>query len=113
VKAKLTELPREFSIAGVEIKEYGRIELAENEMITMVSESGRECDFTSKEWGFYLAPSINGRLRDQGFKVALVRNQAGKLFINAVEVNKMDLFKHYVETEQKSTIVCWLDEWAD
>jgi len=79
----------------------------------MVSASGKECDFAAKEWGFYLAPSINSRLRHQGFKVALVRNQQGKFFLNAVEEDKLDLFKQYLKTNQDSKIICWLDEWEE
>ena len=80
-------------------------------MVSMVSPGGKECDFTAMSWGFYLAPSINVRLRNQGFKVALVINQQGKLFLNAVEIDKMALFEGYLQTNQESKVLCWLDEW--
>lgn len=113
MKLNLTDKPREFVALGVRIKDFGKVYLAADEMISMVSPSGRECDFTAKEWGFYLAPSINSRLRNQGFKVALVRNQQGKLFLNAVEEDKLDLFKKYLKTNQDSEVLCWLDEWEE
>jgi hypothetical protein len=113
MRLALTDPPREFDAAGVRIKDFGKIHLAADEMISMVSASGKECDFAAKAWGFYLAPSINSRLRQQGFKVALVRNQQGKFFLNAVEEDKLDLFQQYLKTNQDSEVICWLDEWEE
>lgn len=111
MKLEIKDPPREFDASGVQIKDFGQIHLAADEMICLVSASGKECEVTAQKWGFYLAPSINSRLRDQGFKVALVRNQQGKLFLNAVEEDKVDLFQQYLKTGQDSEIICWLDEW--
>ncbi len=111
MKLNVKEHPREFNASGITIKDYGKIELNENDMITLITESGKECDITAKEWGFYLAPSINARLRQNGFKVALVRNQEGKLFINAVEIDKTVQFIEYLSANQDSRILCWLDDW--
>lgn len=80
-------------------------------MITLVSPGGKECDVTAKEWGFYLTPSINARLKEKGFKVGLVMNGQGKFFINAVELDKMALFEKYLNED--SIVVCWLDEWHE
>jgi hypothetical protein len=113
MKVELTDKPREFAAYGVQIKDFGKVHLAADDMISLVSASGKECDFTAKEWGFYLAPSINSRLRNQGFKVALVRNQQGKLFLNAVEEDKLDLFERYLKSNQDSLVLCWLDEWGE
>ena len=107
----IKEKPRDFESCGVTIKDFGKVCLDSDEMISMVSASGKECDVTAKEWGFYLAPSINGRLKKQGFRVALVLNREGKLFINAVEDDKIELFRKYLKTDQDSKILCWLDEW--
>lgn len=82
-------------------------------MITLVSPGGKECDVTAKEWGFYLTPSINVRLKEKGFKVGLIMNNQGKLFINAVEVDKMTLFEKYLVENEDSTVVRWLDEWHE
>jgi len=113
MRLEIKDPPREFDASGVRIKDFGKIHLAADEMISMVSASGKECDFAAKEWGFYLAPSINTRLRNQGFKVALVRNQQGKFFINAVELDKIESFESYLRTGQDSKIICWLDEWEE
>ena len=104
--------PREFQAAGITIKDFGKLFLAEHDMVSMVSPGGKECDFTAMSWGFYLAPSLNSRLRAQGFKVALVRNQQGRLFLNAVEVEKLALFQQYLNA-QDSKVLCWLDEWEE
>lgn len=111
MRLRLKKIPREFDGGGVTIKDFGKLQLKENEMISIVSKNKRKYDVTAKEWGFYLASSINSRLKNQGFKVALVLNDQGKLFINAVEIDKIDLFKRYLKKGRSGRIVCWLDEW--
>jgi len=110
VKVEIEETPREFEVQGIIIKDFGKVTLDPQDMISLVSASGKECDFTAMDWGFYLAPSLKSRLRSQGFKVALVINKQGRLFINAVEVEKMQLFQEYL-AHQESETLCWLDEW--
>jgi hypothetical protein len=109
MKPDIKDKPREFGVGAHTIRDFGRVHFQDGEMITLVSPSGRECDVTAMEWGFYLAPSLNSRLRAQGFKVALVCNSQGKLFLNAVEVDKENLFDCYL-LEQQSRLICWLDE---
>lgn len=109
MKLDIKDKPREFGVGGQTIRDYGCVHFLDSEMVTLVSPSGRECDVTAMEWGFYLAPSLNARLRAQGFKVALVCNNQGKLFLNAVEVDKHDLFNEYLFAQQ-SRLICWLDE---
>jgi hypothetical protein len=113
MKLELTATPREFIGGGVKIRDFGKLHLDENEMVSLVSVSGKECDVTAKDWGFYLAPSLNARLRHQGFKVALVVNGQGKLFLNAVDMDKIENFQRYLQTNQDSKIITWLDEWEE
>lgn len=108
---KLQDEPRTFIIKGTEIKDFGKLYLNPLEMVSFVTPSGNECDFTAQEWGFYLGPSINSRLKNEHFKVALVVNEQNQLYINAVENDKIELFKQYLKTNQNNKIICWLDEW--
>jgi hypothetical protein len=113
MKLFIKDQPRIFHVSDVSMKDYGKVFLESNEMIALITNDGKECDIAAKEWGFYLTPSINVRLREQGFKVALVKNKEGKLFINAVEKDKMELFETYLVDNQTSSIICWLDEWLE
>jgi hypothetical protein len=112
VKIKTKDQPRLFDVNGITIRDFGKIGLGAWEMVSVVTESRKECDITVTDWGIYLGSSLNGRLKKEGFKVALVLNEGGKVFVNAVDTNKIDIFEEYVST-QKSKIVCWLDEWVD
>ena len=111
MRIKLRSKPRIFEVNAGKIKDLGKIYLNDCEMISFVTKSGRECDFAAKKWGFYLGPSLNSRLKKEGFKVALVINKKGQLYVNAVEKDKIKLFRHYLVTGQNSKIICWLDEW--
>ena len=92
------------------IKEVAKIELDSNEMITFIKDN-KEFDFVAKEWGYYATPSINKRLKNFGYKTALVKNSYGKYFINVVEVEKLDKFYDYLKKEN-SEVIKWLDEEA-
>ena len=107
MKTKILKNPRLFSVNNIEIKDFGKIKLDKNELISFVTKSGREYDFAAKEWGFYVTPSINGRLKKEGFKIAIVTNKSKKIFILAVEKDKINLFKKYCNNQQEK-IIQWL-----
>ena len=105
----LNKTPRVFRVGHYDISDHGKIELAPGDLVGMVTASGRQCDFTAHEWGFYATPSTNSRLKDQGFKTAVIRNPQGRIFVNVVEQDKLDLYAQYLE-EQAAQVLCWLDE---
>jgi hypothetical protein len=104
--------PRTFQVgkeASIEISDCGELHLAPNEQITFVTSSGRRHDFAAKDWGFYATPSLNGRLKDEGFKTALVRNAQGRHYILVVEEGFLGAFFDYLKSEDQC-LVEWLDE---
>jgi len=103
---------REFEVGfekKITIKDCGSILLKDNEQITFLTNEGKEYDVTRKDWGFYATPSVNSRLKEQGFKTALVRNSIGQWYIMLVEKDKIDKFQTYLR-EEKNEVVEWLDE---
>lgn len=111
MKTDLKDKPRVFEFKGYTIKDFGKIYLDDGEMVSFVTKSGKECDFAAKDWGFYLGPSLNSRLKKEGFKVALAINEQGQLYVHAVEKEKIEEFKSYLKTNQNNIVLCWLDEW--
>lgn len=109
MKLNLITTPRTFTVNDVTIKDHGKIVLEPDEMVSFVTGSGREFDFTAKDWGFYATPSINGRLQKQGFKTALVENSQGRIYVMVVEQDKVELFEDYCRKEGQS-VREWLDE---
>jgi len=108
----LKQTPRPFMVGknhDIEITDLGDIHLQPNEQISFVTESGCRHDFVAKEWGFYATPSINGRLKNEGFKTALVQNLQGNIYVMVVEENKSQLFQKYCLNEDQK-ILTWLDE---
>lgn len=105
-------VPRRFRVGAegrIVLSDCGSIRLEADEMITFATPSGRQFDFTAKSWGFYATPSLNGRLRDQGFKTALVKNSQGRLYVMAVEADRVAEFQAYL-AEDRQALVEWLDE---
>lgn len=111
MKIKFSKNPRIFEVKGHKVKDYGKIYLNDGEMVSFVTKSGKECDFAAKDWGFYLGPSVNSRLKKEGFKVALVLNELGQLYVHAVDKDKVKNFKSYLKANQNNKVICWLDEW--
>lgn len=93
----------------IAISDLGEMALAPNEQLTFLSQTGKPYDFTAKDWGFYATQSINGRVRDAGFKTALVRNEQGRIYIMVVDNDRRDAFDAYCAAE-KQTVLEWLDE---
>ena len=93
----------------IKIDDCGSISLENNEQVTFLTECKREYDVVKKDWGFYATPSVNNRLRKEGFKCALVKNKEDSLYVMLVEENKLKSFENYIK-EEENHIVMWLDE---
>lgn len=108
------EPPRTYAVGfgeTVMIADCGRVELAPDEQVTFLTESGAEYDVTRKDWGFYATPSLNGRLANFGLRGVLVRNRLGRHFILLVEQGKEAAFERYLKVEALA-VVTWLDSEA-
>jgi hypothetical protein len=113
MKLELYREPRKFHLnqCDTTITDYGKLSLEPDEMISFRTASGRECDFVAKEWGFYPLSSPNSRMKREGFKVALVKNYNGKIQINVIEKDKLDIFETYLNSHSViPRVICWLDE---
>lgn len=94
---------------NIEIFDCAKIYLRHNEQVTFITKGGKEYDVTAKEWGFYATPSLNSRLKKQGFKAALVKNIKGRYFVMLVEKDRRKEFTKYLKAEDMQ-ISGWLDE---
>lgn len=102
--------PRIFHPAPkIAISDCGDLELRPDEQVTLVTEAGKRMDVAAKDFGFYATPSVNGRLKNEGFKTALVRNTHGQVYVMVVDAERMADFIAYCDAEQQSVLE-WLDE---
>ena len=92
----------------IDLRDCGRIQLAPDEQVTFVTESGGQYDVARKDWGFYATPSLNGRLRQFGLRAALVKNFVGKFYIFLVEEGREEACLSYLAAED-NVLVRWLD----
>ena len=112
MKVEIKEPPRIYIVGqdkSIAISDCGKIYLENDEQITFVTSSGKEHDFAAKSWGFYATPSVNGRLVNQGFKTALVKNVKNQFYIMVVDPEQMQEFEAYLIAEN-NYVVEWLDE---
>lgn len=113
MKLEIAAAPRRFEVDGVRLSDWGAVRLEPDEMLTLRSPGGRDCDITAKRWGYYLGPSLNGRLRGQGYRTALVANADDKLFVMVVDQARIEEFQRYLEAGGGHRILRWLDEWFE
>ena len=112
MKIKKNNPPRKFNVGErneITISHCADIQLDPDEQITFLSNNNREYDVVRKDWGFYATPSMNGRLRNFGFKTALVKNTNDLYYIMIVDSSKENLFHKYIE-DTKQILLEWLDE---
>ena len=110
---KPTQPPRAFQV-GLPGKTFplydcGRLELAPDEQVTLVTPSGTEFDVARKTWGYYATPSLNARLPRFNLRAVLGKSSDGKYFLLLVERGKEAEFERYM-SENKQTVVCWMDD---
>lgn len=111
------EPPREFEVGfrGAVLSHVANLELAADEVVTLVTPSGTELDVTRKEWGYYATSSLNGRLRDHGLRAALAvgmpreGQDAERMYLLLVEEGQEEVFEAYLEAEGMR-VAAWLDD---
>jgi hypothetical protein len=108
VKIRKHEPPREFQAGLVRIRHCATINLEPDEQVTFITPGGHEYDVVRKDWGYYATPSMNGRLREQGLRSALVCNIQGKIFLRLVEQERVEAFRTYL-AQQQEILLSWLD----
>ena len=107
--------PREFDVDAavpVRMTDCARIELAPDEQVTFVTDSGAEYDVARKSWGFYATPSLNGRLHKFGLRAVVVTGTNGKYFVFLIERGMEEDWRRYMDS-QGLRVVRWLDNTGD
>lgn len=75
--------PRSFLVGNAkkfELFDHGSVYLEDNEQITFKAVTGSELDIVRKDWGYYVTPSLNARLRNNGLRAVLVQNELTNRF---------------------------------
>ena len=109
---KIITPPRNFEVGHrdhtIKLSHVMNLTLAPDEQVTLITERGGELDICRKDWGYYATPSLNGRLKEFGYKCCLV-DSGGKKFIHIVEEDNLECYHEYL-AEHNIKIVAWLDE---
>ncbi|MEM7198086.1 MAG: hypothetical protein AAF352_06940, partial [Pseudomonadota bacterium] len=93
MKQRLKNPPRIFTVGKnneIKVSDLGKITLAPDEMVTFDRDGCFDYNLCRKSWGYYATPSINHRLKAEGFYTALARSQQGHQYLWLIENDKMD-----------------------
>ena len=107
--------PRRFPVgqhSDISIQDCGEVELEPDELVTLGTESGLRHDVCRKDFGFYITQSLNHRVRQNGFRAALMKNDSNRYYIVLVEIGKEDKFDRYLRME-RNELVSWMDNDVD
>jgi hypothetical protein len=115
IKLEVNERPRSFQLGKYNVVDHGVLRLSSdnnftNNLVTLVTANDRKCDIAATPWGYYLGSSTNSRLKNEGFRTALVVNSGNQLYVMAVEEGHESLFHEYLK-ETDAKVITWLDQW--
>lgn len=112
MKIEEVDPPRKYQVRSVEISHCANIQLKSDELVTFTTCSGKQYDVMKKSWGFFATPSINDRLKNFGYKTALIKDSNGKRFVCLIEEEMVEEFCNYVKHD-RGTIEGWLSDDTD
>ena len=101
---KIIRVNRSFKIKNSKINKSYDIIMKNNELVSFFFGKKQEYDFVKKNWGFYISPSINDRLKKNEFKIALVENEKKKIFLCAYSKKKIKQFKSYLKKDNQKKL---------
>ena len=81
------------------VNNVGKIVLKKKDHLT-IEINKKKNEICAFEWGMYATSSINKRLKKEGFKTFLVKNNYKKFFIMLVDKKKMKSFNSYLLSEK-------------
>ena len=102
MKVKQKNPPRKY-ICGpkqdVEISDCGELVLEDDEMISLKFSKGSQLDIVKKQWGFYGTPSLNVRLKKEGFLAFLTKSHEGRFYVLLAHKRNLTAFFRYLKKE--------------
>lgn len=105
---KIKKLKKKIKIGKLILKKTADIQLLNNEFITF-KDKNKEYDFSKKNWGYYISPSLNNRLKKNSYVVVIIKNKLNRFFLCGVKKTEKKSFTSYLkETEQK--VICKLND---
>ncbi len=83
------------------ITEKLKIKLNDNEQVSFVGTKKKiNYEICKKNWGYYISPSIDKRLKDYGHTVYITKNKNGQVYLMAVDFKKIKRFILYCKKEK-------------
>lgn len=115
IKVDLKTSPRTFKLGNFTMIDHGKIHFMSeqkdtNEFFSLTNAKNMECDIAATSWGYYLGPSLNSRLKNQGFRSAIMVNKMSQLYIVAIDEGEMEKFNSYIK-QNDLKVITWLDDW--
>ena len=104
----LKKSKKKIKIGNLTLTKTADISLLNDEFVTF-NNKNKEYDFSKKNWGYYISPSLNYRLKKNSYDIIIIKNELNRFFLCSVEKNKKKLFFNYLKKTNQN-IVCRLTE---
>ena len=83
------------------ITEKLKIQLNDDEQVSFIgNKNNTNYEICKKNWGYYISPSLNKRLKNYGFRVYITKNKKGQNYLMAVKFKMVKEFKLYCKKEK-------------
>ena len=100
----LKKIKRSWTVGNkkdIVITEKLKIKLNDNEQVSFVGKKSKtNYEICKKNWGYYISPSIDKRLKDYGHVVYITKNKDGQVYLMAVDLKKINKFILYCKKEK-------------
>ena len=105
---RIKKLKKKIVVDKITLTKTSEIQLLNNEFVTF-KDRNKEYDFSKKNWGYYISPSINNRLKKNSYEVFIIKNKLERFFLCSVKKTEKKTFSNYLKrTNQK--VICTLND---
>ena len=76
---KIKKLKKKILVDRFTLKKTADIHLLDDEFVTF--EIRNRYDFSKKNWGYYISPSLNKRLKKNYYEIVIIKNKLNRFFL--------------------------------
>ena len=104
---KIKKLKKKILVDRFTLKKTADIHLLDDEFVTF-RDKKQEYDFSKKNWGYYISPSLNKRLKKNYYEIVIIKNKLNRFFLCSVKKDKRKIFNNHLK-KTNQYLICTLN----